>query len=98
MDTKDAAINDSAECEIIKHLATPAPYIAAAVFTLTFVVKSIDLGNLAGLVVAANERYSVGIADLEGEQQEECFDRVKAPINKVAWKRCGRVWVACGAH
>jgi hypothetical protein len=67
MNAKDSAINNSAKREIIKDFTTPSPYITTAVFTLTFVVKAIDLGYLARLVVASNERYSVGIANLEGE-------------------------------
>jgi len=41
-------------------------------------------------VVPSNECYSFGIPDLQCEQQEECFDRVKTPINEIAFSE--KVW------
>jgi hypothetical protein len=35
-------------------------------------------------VITAYEGDAVWIADFEGEEQQKSFDRVKAPINKVA--------------
>lgn len=69
MNTKDSAINDCAKSEIVKNFTTPAPNVTAAVFTLTFIVKTIDLGNLTGLVVASDKSDTVWIADLECEEE-----------------------------
>jgi hypothetical protein len=41
-------------------------------------------------MVPSNECYSFGIPDLQCEQQEECFDRVKTPINEIAFS--AKVW------
>jgi hypothetical protein len=41
-------------------------------------------------VVPSNECYSFGIPDLQCEQQEECLDRVKTPINEITFSE--KVW------
>jgi hypothetical protein len=35
-------------------------------------------------VVPANERYTVGVAYFEAEEEEEGFERVEAAVNEVA--------------
>ena len=84
MDTKDAAVDDGAEGEVVKDLAAPAPDVAAAVLALALVVEAVDLGDLAGLVVAADEGDALRVADLQGEKEEEGFDAVEAAVDKVA--------------
>jgi hypothetical protein len=37
-------------------------------------------------VIPAYERDAVRVADFEGEEKEESFDRVKATVDKVPWK------------
>jgi len=66
--TEHATVNDCAQSQIIKNLATPPPYIGAAIFPLTFIIKSIHLRYLAGLVVSSNKRDPFGISDLQGQQ------------------------------
>ena len=85
MNAKRTAIRDRSQSEIIKYLAAPPPDAAAAILALTLVVKPIHLGDLPRFVVPSNERYSFGIPDLQGEQQEECLDRIKPPINEIAF-------------
>jgi hypothetical protein len=57
---------------------------------LTLVVKPVHLGDLPRFVVPSNERCSFGIPDLQGAQQEECLDRMKPPINEIAFSE--KVW------
>lgn len=51
---------------------------------MTFVVKAIDLGDLTGLVVSANESDALWVTDFEGEKEEEGLYRVEASIDEVA--------------
>lgn len=60
MDTEDFSVNDGSESEEVKDLATSFPDGGVSVFRLTFFVKTVDLGDLARLVVAADEGYTVG--------------------------------------
>ena len=84
MDTEDAAIDDGSECKVVKDFAAPTPDVTAPVLALTLVVKTVYLGDLSRLVVAADEGDSLGIPDLESQQKKKRFNAVKAPINKVS--------------
>mmetsp|Transcript_2978 Transcript_2978/g.5622 ORF Transcript_2978/g.5622 Transcript_2978/m.5622 type:complete len:332 (+) Transcript_2978:1011-2006(+) len=77
-------LDDGREGEVIEYLGAVPPDVDAAVFAEALVVKSVDLGDLAGFVIAPDERDAVGVADFEGEEEEEGFDGVVAAVDEVA--------------
>ena len=83
--TKDTSVDNGTQGEIIKHLATPPPHIGASIFPLALIVEPIHLCNLPGFVVSSNKGDAFGVADFQGQQQEECFDAVETPINEIAY-------------
>lgn len=62
---------------------THPPHIDTAILAQTFIVKAINLRDLSTFVIAADQRNPIGIANLESQEEEEGFDRVVAPIDKV---------------
>ena len=66
------------------------PHVDATVLAETLVVKPIGLRNLPALVVASNQRYPVGVADLQRKQQEKSLDRVEAAVYKIAHEQVAR--------
>lgn len=66
VDTEDTSVDDSGECEIIKDLTAPSPYVGAAVLAHALVVKAIHLGDLPGLVVAPDQGDTVRVSHFEG--------------------------------
>ena len=84
MDTKNAAIYDGAQREIIENFTTPAPHVAAAVLALAFVVKPVDLRDLPRLVVSTDESYSIRISHFERQEEEERFNAVETSIHEVS--------------
>jgi hypothetical protein len=62
VDAEDFAVNDGAEDEEIEDLAAGFPDGGVAVFLLAFFVETVHLGDLARLVVAADEGDAVGVA------------------------------------
>ncbi len=71
---------------MIKDFTTISPYVDAAVFALTFVVKTVYLGDVSRFVIPSNEGDTVWVSDLEDEQEEEGFYRVEAAIDKITWE------------
>ena len=84
VDAKDATIHDGTQRQIIKYLTTPAPYVAAPILALTFVVKPVNLGDLPRLVVSTDERYAIRVSHFERQKKKEGFDAVEPSIYKVA--------------
>ena len=55
MNTQHAPVDDSGEGEKVEDLTAGLPDGGVAVFLLAFFVEAVDLGDLAGFVVAADE-------------------------------------------
>jgi len=62
VDAENFAVNDGAEDEEVEDLATGFPDGGVAVFLLAFFVETVYLGDLARLVVAADDGDAVGVA------------------------------------
>mmetsp|Transcript_28437 Transcript_28437/g.82252 ORF Transcript_28437/g.82252 Transcript_28437/m.82252 type:complete len:203 (-) Transcript_28437:253-861(-) len=84
VDGEDLVLNDGRKAEIVKDLRAVPPNIDAAVLAQALVVEAVDLGDLPTLVVAADEGDAIGVADLEGQKEEEGLHGVVAPIDEVA--------------
>jgi hypothetical protein len=82
---KHSPIHDRPQTQVIKHLTAISPHIATPVLSLTFVVESINLRDLARFMISADEGDSIWIPHFEKKQKEERLDRVESTINKVAW-------------
>ena len=62
MDAEHFAVNDSTENQKVKDLATSFPDRGIAILLLAFFVESVDLCNLARLVVAPDEGHAIRIS------------------------------------
>jgi len=66
MNTEYSSIHYRSQRKIVKHFTTISPYIRAPIFSLTFVVKSVDLRDLTRFVVPSYKRNTIRIANFEG--------------------------------
>lgn len=62
MHAEHFAVDYGCESEEVKDLTAGFPDAGIAVFLLTFFVEAVDLGDLAGLVVAADESDFIGVS------------------------------------
>jgi hypothetical protein len=83
VNTENTAVHDSAKRQVVKNFAAPSPHVTTAIFSLAFVIKSVNLRYLPRLMVATNERDSFRVSDFEREQQKKRFDAVEASVDKV---------------
>ena len=65
-------------------MAAAFPDRGIAVFLLALFIEAVNLGDLPGFVVAANEGNAVGIADLEAKEEGEGFETEVATVDKIA--------------
>ena len=87
MEAEDLVVDQGGQGEVVKKIGEVFPYIGITIFSQAFVVEAVDLGDLSGLVVPTEDGDSVGIADLEGN--EECYglDGVVSSVNIVSCPR-----------
>ncbi len=84
MEAEDLVVDKSGEWKVIKEIGEVFPDVGIAIFTQTFVVESVYLGNLARLVVAAENSDAARIADFQCYKEGNGFDGVVAAVDIVA--------------
>ena len=82
--TEDLIVDQSGEWQVVEEVGEVFPDVGVAVFAEAFVVEAVDLGDLAGFVVTAEDGDSRWVADLEGHEQGYCFYGVVASVYVVA--------------
>lgn len=92
MDAEDLIVNDSRYGEEVEDLSKSSPDVERSILFDALVVKSVDLSDESGLMVASEQGYSVSVPYLEGQQEEEGLNAVPTPINIVAQKDVVGVW------
>lgn len=95
MQAEDLVVNQGGEGEVIEEVGEVFPDIGVAVFSKTFVVEAVDLGDLAGFVVATENGDSLWISDLKSYKEGDCFHGVISTINIVTWKDESVLWSTC---
>ena len=72
--------------EVIEEVGEILPDAGIAVLSEALVVEAVDLGDLAGFVVAAEDGDALRVADLEGDEEGYGFDGEVAAVDIIAWK------------
>lgn len=86
MDTEHSSVDNSPQCQIIKHLAAIPPDVCASVLARALVVKAIHLCDLPRLMVPSDECDAIRVANLVCEEEQEGLYAVEPSIDKVTYK------------
>lgn len=78
MQTEELILDDSSQRQEIEELSETLPNIGISVFSAALVIKSINLSNLARLVVSPQNGDPVFVPDFECEKQSDSFYAVVA--------------------
>ena len=76
--------DEGGEGEVVEEVGEVSPYVCIAVLAEAFVVETIHLRDLAGLVVAAEDGDAVAVAQLERDEEGDGLDGVVAAVDVVA--------------
>ena len=69
VEAEDLVFNKSGEREEVEEIGEVFPDVCIAVFPEAFVVETVDLGDLTGLVVTAEDGDALWVADFEGDEK-----------------------------
>ena len=84
MHAENFVVNDSSESQIVENGGAVPPDVGRTILPEALIVEPVDLGDLSALVVASNQRDSLGVPDLEGQQEKEGLHTVVASVHEVA--------------
>ena len=76
-------VDDGRQTQIVEDLRAIPPHIDRSVLAQALVVKAIHLRNLAGLVVASDQGYSIGVSHFKSQQQQKSLNAVVASVHKI---------------
>ncbi len=74
MKAEDLVVDESGEGEVVEEIGEVLPHVCIAVFSETFVVEPVDLGDLAGFVVSTEDGDALRVANFEGNEEGDGFD------------------------
>lgn len=69
MKAEERIFNDSGQRKIIEKLSECFPNITVAIFSTTFIIESVDLSDLSGLMISSENNDSIFISYLKGYQK-----------------------------
>ena len=84
MQTENLIVDKGSQGEVVEEIGEEFPNIRVAIFPQTFVVEAVDLRDLAGFVVAAQDGDALRVADFERDEEGDSLDGVVASINVIA--------------
>lgn len=84
MYAEDLVVDDDRQRQEVEHVCEIVPHVCVAVLSGTLGVEAVRLGNASRLVIATDEVNSVWVAQLQADQERDCFDREKTAINIIA--------------
>lgn len=87
MEAEDLVFDEGGEGEKIEEVGEVLPHVRVAVFSEAFVVKPIDLCDLAGLVVSSKDGDTLGVTDLKANKEGDRLDGVVAAVDIVTLSR-----------
>ena len=67
--TENSPVDDGSKCHKVKDLGTSFPHRGVAVFLVTLFVESVNLGDLTGFMIAANQCDATWIAGDHNQRQ-----------------------------
>lgn len=74
VDAENFIVHNCGDGQIIEHLCAVFPGVRVSVFPHALVVETVDLRDLTGLVISAEEGDVLGVAGFEGKQKDKRFD------------------------
>lgn len=90
--TEDLVLDDCSQRQQVEEVGVVLPDVGVAVLAQAFVVESVDLGNLSGLVVASQDGDSILEPNLDGHKEGDSLDGVVTSVDIVTHEQVVGVW------
>lgn len=81
--TEDLVFNESSEGKVVEEVGEVFPHVGVAVFPKALVVETVHLGDLAGFVVATKDGNTLGVANLQTDQEGHSLDGIVASVDVI---------------
>ena len=69
MEAENFLFHDSSQGEVIEEICEVFPHVGIAILAKTFIVETVDLGDLARFMISTENSDSILVADLETDKK-----------------------------
>ena len=83
---EDLVVDECGKREVVEEVGEMLPYVGIAIFAEALVVETVNLGDLAGLVVSSEDSDALWVADLKGNKEGDGLDGVVSTVDIVSCK------------
>ena len=83
MNAEDFSFNNSSNSKIIKDLGAVFPRICISVFSNSFVVETVDSGDLSSFMISSKKGDMCWVFQFQAQQKLESLNRIESSINKI---------------
>lgn len=87
METEDLVLDEGSEGEVVEEVGKVFPHIGIAVFPQTFIVETVHLCDLAGLVVSTEDGDTLRVTNFQTNKECDGLDGVVSTVDVVTLKR-----------
>ena len=84
METEYTVGDNGRHREVVKSICKVLPDIGVSVLSEAFIVKPVDLSDLATLVISPQNGDPASVSDFQGNEQRNRFERVISSIDIIA--------------
>ena len=74
MNAENFVIDNCSEGKVVEDFCAVAPNVDRAVLSETFVVESVHLSDLTGLMVASDQCDAFGVSHFKGKEEQESLN------------------------
>ncbi len=92
VETENLLLNQGSQRKVVEQIGEVLPHVRIAILSQALIIETIDLGNLAGLVVTTGNGNAFAIADLESKEERNSLHRVVTTINVVTHEQIVSFW------
>jgi hypothetical protein len=91
MQAENFLLNDCGKRQVVEEICEVFPNVSVSVLPQAFIVETVDLGDLTGLVISTEYGDSILVADLKTHQESDSLDGVVPTINIISHEKVVRV-------
>jgi len=91
VEAEDLPVNQSRQRQVVEQIREVLPHVGIAILPQALVVEAVHLRDLATLVVASQDGYSVFVTDFQSDEKSDGLHRIIASIHVVTHEQVIRI-------